>query len=95
MTTDKRPEHLNLVTSAEVTDQPLRECVRDALERYFADLDGGEAPGGLYQLLVQEVELPMLEVVLRECNFNQTRAAHILGLNRGTLRKKLKEHGLG
>ncbi|MCP5142599.1 MAG: DNA-binding transcriptional regulator Fis [Chromatiales bacterium] len=93
MSTDK-PDHLDFVTAAKVTDQPLRECVRDSVERYFADLDGGEPPTGLYQLLLQEVEAPLLEVVLRECGFNQTRAAQVLGLNRGTLRKKLKEYGL-
>lgn len=90
----EQPDHLDFVTSAEVADQPLRECVRDSVERYFTDLDGGEAPTGLYQLLLQEVEAPLLKVVLRKCNSNQTRAAQVLGVNRGTLRKKLKEYGL-
>jgi Fis family transcriptional regulator len=70
----------------------VRECVKDALETYFTALDG-HGGGDLYQLLLNEVEQPMLEIVLKHTRGNQTKAAELLGLNRGTLRKKLKEHG--
>jgi len=73
--------------------QPLRACVRTALERYFASLDG-EDPGGLYDMVMREVEAPLLEVVMREARGNQTRAAEILGISRATLRRKLRAHGL-
>ncbi|HQU17222.1 MAG: Fis family transcriptional regulator [Chromatiales bacterium 21-64-14] len=73
--------------------KPLRDCVRTALERYFRDLDGYE-PGDLYRLVLEQVERPLLEVVMHHTGDNQTRAAAILGLNRTTLRKKLREHGL-
>ncbi|HHQ42672.1 MAG TPA: Fis family transcriptional regulator [Chromatiales bacterium] len=71
----------------------MRACVRTALERYFASLDG-EDPGGLYDMVMREVEAPLLEVVMREARGNQTRAAEILGISRATLRRKLRAHGL-
>ena len=73
--------------------EPLRACVRTALERYFASLDG-EDPGGLYEMVMREVEAPLLEAVMQHTRGNQTRAAEILGIHRATLRKKLREHGL-
>lgn len=72
----------------------LRDMVKDALSQYFADLDG-QAPHDLYMMVIQEVEIPLLETVLDHTGGNQTKAAEILGLNRGTLRKKLKQYQLG
>ena len=69
----------------------VEECVRQSLLRYFADLDG-EAPDGMYDMLVRVVEKPLLEVVMAQADHNQSRAAEWLGLNRNTLRKKLVEH---
>ncbi len=89
----KDPNKNQFITSAEVQDQPLRECVKDALDRYFEDLDG-EGHDGLYKMLLAEVERPLFESVLNYCNGNQTQASNLLGLNRGTLRKKLKEYDL-
>ena len=63
------------------------------MEAYFADLNGTQAQG-VYQMVLREVERPLLEVVLKHTRGNQTKAAEILGINRGTLRKKLREHGL-
>jgi Fis family transcriptional regulator, factor for inversion stimulation protein len=74
--------------------EPLRDCVRHALERYFSHLDGHE-PNGLYDLVIGEVEAPLIEMVMRWSGHNQTRAAALLGINRGTLRKKLKQYRLG
>ena len=73
--------------------EPLRECVRDALESYFRQLDGHNA-SNLYQLVLNEVEQPLLETVMRHTEGNQTRAAFILGISRSTLRKKLKAYHL-
>lgn len=74
-------------------EEPLRVCVRQALERYFADLDG-HPPCGLHTMVMREVEEPLLRSVLSYVGGNQTRAAEILGMNRSTLRKRLKEYGL-
>ena len=70
------------------TKEPLRECVRDALNSYFAHLDGHKA-AHLYQLVLAEVEQPLLETVMKYAEGNQTKAAALLGISRSTLRKKL------
>ncbi len=72
---------------------PLRDQVQDALSEYFQRLDG-HMPSHLYKLVLQEVEPPLLETVMHHAGGNQTRAAEILGINRATLRKKLKQYGL-
>lgn len=72
---------------------PLRLQVRAALENYFCNLEG-EKPVNLYKLVLGEVEPPLLEMVMRHTRGNQTKAADILGINRTTLRKKLKQYGL-
>ena len=63
------------------------------LHNYFSHLDGAEVTN-VYQLVLNEVEAPLLATVLQHAQGNQSKAAEILGLNRGTLRKKLKEHNL-
>jgi len=72
---------------------PLRESVREALAHYFARLDG-HAASGLFDLVFSEVESVLLEVVLDHSDGNLSRAANMLGINRATLRKKLKRYGL-
>ncbi|ABM62765.1 DNA-binding transcriptional regulator Fis [Halorhodospira halophila] len=72
---------------------PIREAVTRALDDYFRELDGHDC-NGLYRLVLNEVEVPLLESVMDYCSGNQTRAAQLLGLNRATLRKKLREHGI-
>ncbi len=71
----------------------IEECVRTSLETYFRDLRGTE-PDGMYDMMVRVVEKPLLEVVMKQADQNQSRAAQWLGLNRNTLRKKLVEHKL-
>ena len=71
----------------------LRASVRSSLESYIEQLDG-QQPEGLFDMVMSEVEAPMLEVVLEASGGNQTRAAQMLGINRGTLRKKLSQYGL-
>lgn len=71
----------------------LAGCARRSLNRYFRDLDGEKAIN-LYEMVINEVERPLLEVVMKHAESNQCRAAEILGINRNTLRKKLKQHGL-
>ena len=76
-----------------MSNNHIEECVRSSLENYFTDL-GGTEPGGMYDMMVRVVEKPLLEVVMRHAEQNQSRAAVWLGLNRNTLRKKLVEHKL-
>jgi len=77
----------------EQRDEPLRECVHIALARYFEQMDG-HSVAGIYQMVLSEVEPPMLQTVLEYCGGNQTRAADMLGMSRSTLRKKLAQYGL-
>ncbi len=86
---------LRAVEAPDSALQPaLRECVARAVRRYLHDMDG-EMPDGLYDLVLQEVEGPLLREVLTWADGNQSRAAAALGINRATLRKKLAAHGLG
>ncbi len=71
----------------------LAACVKQSLERYFNDLNG-EKTAGVYDMVIAEVEKPLLEIVMRHVKSNQCKAAAILGINRNTLRKKLKRHKL-
>jgi Fis family transcriptional regulator len=75
------------------THVPLRSLTEEALDRYFASLHG-HTPGHLYDLVLREVEEPLFRAVLDYSEGNQSRAADILGINRGTLRKKLKVYGI-
>src|ERR1700738_1640704 len=72
---------------------PLRNHPERALSEYFTSLNGYR-PAHLYDLVLREVEEPLFRVVLDYAQGNQSRAAGILGINRGTLRKKLKQFGL-
>ncbi len=71
----------------------IEDCIRDSLEQYFADLRGTE-PDSMHQMIVATVEKPMLEVVMKHAQGNQSRAADWLGINRNTLRRKLQDHKL-
>ncbi len=71
----------------------LRESVELAMKNYFAQLDS-EQPRDIYELVLAEVEAPLLESVMAYTHGNQTKASQVLGLNRGTLRKKLKSYDL-
>lgn len=85
--------HFAHIPDEHTNDKPLRTHVERAVRQYFMNLNG-ETATELYDLVLKEVEKPLLSVVLEQTRGNQTRAANILGLNRGTLRKKLKTHGL-
>ena len=79
--------------TAMTTDLPLRNHAERALSDYFANLNG-HRPARLYDLVLREVEEPLFRTVLDYAAGNQSQAAIILGINRGTLRKKLREFGL-
>ena len=71
-----------------MSKKKIDESIRDSLNDYFRDM-AGEEPNGMYDMLLNVVEKPLLEVVMQHADQNQSRAAEWLGLNRNTLRKKL------
>ena len=71
----------------------LRDAVAKAMADYFDALKG-ENPEYVYNLVLTEIELPLLQATMKFCNNNQSRAANTLGINRGTFRKKLAFYGL-
>src|SRR4029078_588801 len=73
--------------------ETLSENVRKALKNYFNQLKG-EEPRGVYQMILSEVEVPLLEIIMKHAKDNQARAAILLGLSRGNVRKKLKVYGM-
>ena len=88
-----RAQRSQFTVAGEKKDEPLRECVRTALEQYFEHMDGHDVDG-VYRMVMREVEPPMLETTLAYCGGNQTRAAEMLGMSRSTLRKKLAQYKL-
>jgi Fis family transcriptional regulator len=71
----------------------LRQSVALAVRAYLDELDG-QLGSDVYQMVLAEVEAPLLEEIMRYTRNNQTKASQMLGLNRGTLRKKLKQYGM-
>jgi len=76
-----------------MSKKAIDECLRTSVEQYFKDLRGAE-PNGLHDLFLGAAERPLLEVVLRHADGNQSKAAEWLGINRNTLRRKLLDHKL-
>lgn len=78
----------------EATEQTnLQSVVKTMLQNYFDKL-AGESIRDLYDLFLSEIEEPLFKAVLEQTHYNQSQAAQILGLSRGTLRKKLKKYDL-
>ena len=76
-----------------MTKRAIDDCMRNSLEQYFKDLRGAQ-PSALHELFLGAAERPLLDVVLRQAQGNQSKAADWLGINRNTLRRKLLEHKL-
>ncbi|HET7597566.1 MAG TPA: helix-turn-helix domain-containing protein [Burkholderiales bacterium] len=76
-----------------MNENEMARMVRKAIDGYFRDLDGEKA-SGVYDMVIHCVEKPLLESVLHRVQGNQTHAAQMLGINRNTLRKKIKVHGI-
>jgi Fis family transcriptional regulator len=74
-----------------INENEIDRTVRRAIERYFRDLDG-EKTCGIYDMVIASVERPLIESVLHHSEGNQTRAAELLGMNRNTLRKKIRAY---
>jgi Fis family transcriptional regulator len=71
----------------------LGDHVKDAMNNYFSDLNGCESTD-LYDLVMSEVEKPLFEVVMQNTRGNISKASELLGMNRGTLRSRLRKYGL-
>jgi Fis family transcriptional regulator len=74
--------------------KPLKDEVRKAMKRYFLQLDQKNNPIDVYHMVLNEVEPPLLNAVMKFSNDNQSKAAKILGMNRTTLRTKLKKYNI-
>ena len=85
---NKNPE-----LKASKKSKPLHKHTEEALQQYFRNLNG-DRPGDLYDLVIGEVERPLFKAVMDFTHGNQSQAAGILGINRGTLRKKLRSYSL-
>jgi len=80
------------MNDCEINENDMARYVRKAIKEYFRDLDGEEPCCGIYDMVINCVERPLLEMVLEHAGGNQSRAAEMLGINRNTLRKKLLQH---
>jgi Fis family transcriptional regulator len=80
-------------TAAKPESHNLREAVTQSVRSYLAELDG-QISTDVYQMVLAEIEAPLLEEIMTYTRNNQTKASIMLGLNRGTLRKKLKQYKL-
>lgn len=85
---------MNKIDSIETNQTvTLKQVVKDTLKNYFTNI-GSESPVDFYAILMEEIERPLLEVLINHTQYNQVKMAQILGISRGTLRKKLKQYGL-
>ena len=79
--------------SSQPESTPLRNTVRESLRQYFIRLEN-TPPTNLYELVLAEMEIPILEIVLKYTGQNQSQTARILAMSRGTLRKKMQQYGM-
>lgn len=88
---------MNKTTSKKTLNQPshnvLSYNVTYVLENYFTML-GDEVPTDVFQMVITQVEKPMIEFVLHKTDFNKTKASQMLGINRNTLRKKIQQYNI-
>ena len=77
-----------------INENDMARHVRKALKDYFKDLDGEKPCCGMYDMVMNCIEKPLIEMVLEHVDGNQTRASEMLGINRNTLRKKMQQHGI-
>lgn len=87
---------LDEMTDKSKSDQEISQlynAVKHSIRRYLYELDG-DTPNNMYDMVLRQVEQPLLEAVLDHTRGNQSKAAEYLGLNRGTLRKKIRTYNL-
>ncbi len=74
-----------------IKENEIASCIRKAIGSYLNDLDG-EKPGHIYNMVMHSVEKPLIEIAIQHTQGNQTQAAELLGINRNTLRQKMKQY---
>ncbi len=84
---------MNSTNNSSTEYSALHQYIENTVQQYFHDMEE-EMIDNLYEVFIREVERPLLSATLRYTRGNQSRSAELLGLNRGTLRTKLKQHGL-
>ncbi|BBI01318.1 DNA-binding protein [Buchnera aphidicola (Nipponaphis monzeni)] len=77
----------------QIIEQPLRKLVKQSIKNYLSEIENKNI-NNLYKILLSEIEQPLLDLIMQFTRGNQTQAALIMGINRGTLRKKLKMYGM-
>ncbi len=82
-----------IISDIEPDQTKIEQCISEALDTYFDTLDGQE-PSDLHKLVMAEVEETLIRYVMTHCHENQCRVSRYLGINRGTLRKRLKEYDI-
>ena len=87
-------DDIDIMTAPTPTEiSQLSHAVKHSIRRYLYELDG-TLPNDMYDLVLRQIERPLFEAILEHTKGNQSRAAELLGLNRGTLRKKLRSYDL-
>ena len=81
----------SISNEARNTNASLAASVTQSVQKYFSELNGAE-PVDLYQFVLEEIETPLFRAVMEHCKYNQSRAAMMLGISRGTLRTKLRHY---
>ncbi len=74
-----------------INENEIARCVRKAVDGYLKDLDGAK-PHPIYGMVIRSVEKPLIELVMKHAEGNQTYAAELLGINRNTLRNKIRQY---
>lgn len=74
-----------------IKENEIASCIRKAIGDYLNDLDG-EKPVNIYNMVIHSVEKPLIEIAIQHTEGNQTQAAELLGINRNTLRQKMKQY---
>ncbi len=80
-----------LMNEAEASSSSLANNVTQSVQRYFTELKDFDSVE-LYRLVMEEIETPLFKAVMEHCKYNQSRAALMLGISRGTLRTKLRQY---
>jgi len=87
--------HYNQKETKQATDLTLRDHIKEVMNNYYKNMaEQGATPENVYELIMSEAELPLIEATMEYANRNQSTAASTLGLNRGTFRKKLAHYGM-
>jgi Fis family transcriptional regulator len=83
----------NFRAEINTNNKSLKECVWSAIKNYYAHVQGS-SPADVYDMVMTQVEPPLLQATMEFTRQNQSKAAILLGLSRGTLRKKLKRYNM-